>query len=137
LGDKHYVFYNPQTGHHSMKTTDTFNHSSLLAGGEAVCAGCIHIGYNAKERREEAGRLSSIDNNSGHYKASPDHLRNAVVALRDQNVDIAWVRVLDASRGKDNLVCYWGDDVIDGFRNPWPDIETPPALNVPAPPVEL
>ncbi|HZT30795.1 MAG TPA: hypothetical protein VFA33_12975 [Bryobacteraceae bacterium] len=136
LGIKQYVKYNPQTGRHTLEQTDTFNHSSLLAGGEVLCAGCIHIGYDAHRQREKAGWLSAIDNNSGHYKAGSEHLRNAVVALRDQGVDIAWVRVLDASGGRDNLVCYWGDDVIDGFRDPWPDLDSPPPLGIPAPPVE-
>ncbi len=42
-----------------------FAHSSLLAGDEAICAGCIKV---------KAGRLIEITNTSGHYQPEIRHL---------------------------------------------------------------
>jgi hypothetical protein len=133
-GNKDYVSYSKSDGY-ELKQTQTFNHSSFLAGADVLCAGCLHIGYNVKEQHLEAGVLSFIDNNSGHYKPTRENLQNAVIALRDQGVDIQYVMVADRStRGVAR--CYWGPDFCDGFLSQWPDRDHPSGI-VPAPPVDM
>ena len=53
------------------------NHSSMLAGKDVLCAGCLGI---------KNGLLVSVDNNSGHYKPTAENLLNAIDALNNQGV---------------------------------------------------
>lgn len=48
----------------------SFNHSSMLAGAPVLCAGEVGV--------SPAGRLTYIDNNSGHYKPDTNALVGAV-----------------------------------------------------------
>jgi hypothetical protein len=129
------IVYQPDEGYRIVKPWN-FNHSSFLAGREVLCAGCMHIGYNVRRRRQEAGYLSAIDNSSGHYKPSPDHLRTMLLVLKDQGVDVDCVRVGDWSQGQP--VFYWGQDFLDGGNHPWTD-EKNPSRNFffKAPPISL
>jgi hypothetical protein len=69
-----------------------FNHSSFMAGGDIVCAGCMVI---------FDGHLRSIDNNSGHYKPNTEHLLAAVQFLHDgEGVTFEDCVIVDFSRGK-------------------------------------
>jgi hypothetical protein len=57
------------------------NHSSLNAGSDVICAGMITF---------NAGYITMIDNNSGHYKPTPKQLRNAVRSLVEaDNADLS------------------------------------------------
>lgn len=49
------------------------NHSSLNAGADVICAGMIAFAQ---------GRITYIDNCSGHYKPTPRHVQNCVRSLR-------------------------------------------------------
>lgn len=63
----------------------TVNHSSLLGGKDVACAGCIVT--------NESGRLVEIDNNSGHYKPTRQHLHGALAYLAEQGLDLEGVTV--------------------------------------------
>lgn len=68
-----------------------FNHSTFTGGDVVVCAGELSI--NAQ------GRLLTIDNASGHYQPTGDHLRAALTILRDDyGVGFAAVQVSVASK---------------------------------------
>ncbi|MEX2571965.1 MAG: hypothetical protein WD737_11760 [Gemmatimonadota bacterium] len=67
------------------------NHSSLNAGREVMCAGCIWI---------TNGRLRHIDNNSGHYLPSADQLREALNYLIDEGIDISETRLMEHAEYK-------------------------------------
>jgi len=53
-----------------------YNHSSLCAGRGVICAGNIIV---------RDGRLLYIDNASGHYQPTPQHLQNCCVCLVEEN----------------------------------------------------
>jgi hypothetical protein len=52
-----------------------FNHSSFTAGDNVVCAGMLRI--------SATGRLTQIDNGSGHYKPNKEQLKAALNILED------------------------------------------------------
>jgi hypothetical protein len=54
-----------------------FHHSSLLAGGPVACAGLMKV---------EGGRLTTIDNNSGHYKPEPENLLQVMDELSERGL---------------------------------------------------
>lgn len=63
-----------------------FNHSTFTAGDVVVCAGELTIDAHA--------RLVKINNASGHYKPTADHLKAVLTILRDDyGVDITVTRV--------------------------------------------
>lgn len=55
-----------------------FNHSTLNAGKDVICAGIIEV---------KKGKLRSINNNSGHYKPTRQNLHNAMLVLNRQGLD--------------------------------------------------
>ena len=55
------------------------NHSTFNSGRDVICAGSISI-------RE--GLLKMIDNCSGHYKPSKEHLREAIMVLAEEGVNL-------------------------------------------------
>jgi hypothetical protein len=61
------------------------NHSTMLAGQEVICAGRITI---------DRGRFTSIDNFSGHYRATRQHLIRCVQALEEDGADLDWMEVV-------------------------------------------
>ncbi len=61
------------------QTSEFFNHSSFNTGHDVICAGCLAI---------TNGALLMIDNNSGHYKPTRDHLHNCIKVLDDEGVDL-------------------------------------------------
>lgn len=67
-----------------------FNHSSLNAGNDVICAGVIVV---------EAGVLKSISNESGHYAPSHLNLKECVDVLIADGLDVsqATVSILTAS----------------------------------------
>ncbi len=60
-------------------TSEFFNHSSFNTGHDVICAGCMTI---------TNGVLQMIDNNSGHYKPTRDHLHNCIQVLHNEGVDL-------------------------------------------------
>ena len=62
-----------------------FNHSTFNAGKDVICAGTI-LAKN--------GKLKQIQNNSGHYKPTRDHLHNAVVLLASQGLDFSEAKIV-------------------------------------------
>ncbi len=66
-----YVSSTPQPG--------MFNHSSFLGGGSVICAGEIII---------EDGKITFINNRSGHYQPKDETLDNAIAKLREQGVEL-------------------------------------------------
>jgi hypothetical protein len=113
-----------------------FNHSTFLAGRAVLCAGNMHIGYDVRNKKLEAGKLSCIDNGSGHYQPSKANLRNCLEVLEIEGVDIDAVRVADFSAGADKKVVYWGKD-FQKDANPWVNDTTPRDNALTPPPVNL
>ena len=66
-----YVSSTPQPG--------MFNHSSFLGGGSVICAGEIII---------IDGKITFINNRSGHYRPPDEALKNAIEKLRDKGVQL-------------------------------------------------
>ncbi len=118
-GRKDYVAYSSRNGY-ELKQSEVLNHSSFMAGADVVCAGCLHIGYDTQESRVEAGVLSYIDNNSGHYKPTAQNLQNCITALRDEGVNIDYVMVSDRSQGQARIGYYWAPDFITNMGSPAP-----------------
>jgi hypothetical protein len=131
-GEKNYVKYDDRNGSYQMAQTWGINHSSLLAGADVLCAGCIHIGYNCATGLEEPGVLSSIDNISGHYKPTRENLANCIQVLRDQGVSTDSTRV--EVRTAEGDIRYWGRDFVRNMR-PWPNSEQPPPGFLKPPPI--
>jgi hypothetical protein len=67
------------------------NHSSYLAGKDVACAGLIMTAAD--------GTVTEIDNSSGHYKPTKEHLHDALRYLADQglNFERAIVRVVGSN----------------------------------------
>lgn len=61
-----------------------FNHSSIRSGGEVICAGMLQV---------ENKQLVMINNMSGHYKPTRDHLHNCLEVLAADGIDLAHARV--------------------------------------------
>jgi hypothetical protein len=76
--DKYGNFF---TADHRMlgAATELVNHSSLNAGKDVLCAGWIIT---------DQGLLTMINNNSGHYKPTPTHLRRLLLALDAEGLDL-------------------------------------------------
>jgi hypothetical protein len=86
-----------------------FNHSSFNAGREVTSAGMICI---------QAGMLRWIDNNSGHYKPTPDKVRQALKLLAADGADVSaavvGIGVYNGPHGGlSNMQCFWGQDYMD------------------------
>jgi len=68
----------------------TFHHSSFLSGKPVLCAG---------ELRVQNGRIVHIDNLSGHYLPTTQHLLDCVALLeRRYNIDLRRVSLADMAR---------------------------------------
>jgi hypothetical protein len=85
------------------------NHSSFCAGREVICAGNIYIWK---------GQLLHIDNGSGHYAPTRDHLRKALKSLAaDFGMPTGYLRV-----GVHGVGYFTYDDFAKGRNTPdWPD----------------
>jgi hypothetical protein len=71
----------------------SFNHSSMLSGKPVLCAGTLKI--------DGTGKLTYIDNDSGHYKPDTQALKDAVRSLRsDFGMMINGLAVMDKATGK-------------------------------------
>jgi hypothetical protein len=121
-GERDYV-EKDMTGGFSIKQTTQFNHSTFLGGAGVVCAGTLHIGLDNRNGKELKGSLSAIDNSSGHYKPTAEHLRNCLQVLKAQGVNVDRTRVGDF--GTSPPTYYWGIDFLAGGRHPWPSFENP------------
>jgi len=66
-----------------------WNHSSFTAGKEVICAGNIKI-HN--------GVLQYVDNASGHYKPTRDHLHNLLAIFAGEGIDLTTVTTLVRER---------------------------------------
>lgn len=77
------------------------NHSSYLGGKDVACAGLILTSAD--------GTVTEIDNFSGHYKPTPEHLHGALAYLADQGLDFdkATVRVKGSSGEKKYRASAW------------------------------
>jgi hypothetical protein len=62
-----------------------FHHSTILSGVAVLFAGAIGV---------EKGMLKEIDNASGHYKPTKEHLLNALRELQKKRVNLKGVRVV-------------------------------------------
>jgi hypothetical protein len=62
-----------------------WNHSSFNAGKDVICAGMIKI-HN--------GTLVYVDNNSGHYKPTRQHLHGMLTIISNEGINLAGVTVL-------------------------------------------
>ncbi|MEO7962852.1 MAG: hypothetical protein ABIT38_02980 [Gemmatimonadaceae bacterium] len=77
------LFASPATG--LAKGTDYWNHSSFNAGKDVICAGMIKI---------HAGVLQYVDNNSGHYKPTRQHLHAMMTIIANEGVNLAAATVV-------------------------------------------
>jgi len=86
------------TNHHvegqRLPNTQRFNHSTLNAGKDVVCAGIL---------RAANGRLTYLDNASGHYKPPRANVAAALATLQNEGYDFiaqaCQVRVMEAPGG--------------------------------------
>jgi hypothetical protein len=69
---------------HLLSDQRRFNHSTLNAGKDVICAGVLKVNH---------GRLTFIDNGSGHYKPTRNNLLNALRLLQNLGVDLQNVEV--------------------------------------------
>jgi hypothetical protein len=88
------------------------NHSTMLAGNEVTCAGCMTI---------DNGKITSLDNASGHYKPSRRHLMRCVDMLAADAFDLSRLRVILKEFAPDGSISshiwnYWQDFLIPGSR---------------------
>jgi hypothetical protein len=86
-----------------------FNHSSFNAGREVTSAGMICV---------QAGMLRWIDNNSGHYKPTPDKVQQALKMLAADGADVSatvvGIGVYSGPHGHlSGMQCFWGQDYMD------------------------
>lgn len=94
-----------------------FNHSSFNAGREVTSAGMICI---------QAGMLRWIDNNSGHYKPTPDKVQQALKMLAADGADVSetvvGIGVYNGPHGHlSNMQCFRGQEYMDnGHRGALP-----------------
>jgi hypothetical protein len=104
---------------YQMVDTKNFNHSSLLAGGDVLCAGNIHIGWSVANDQETPGALSAIDNISGHYAPNVDALRECVRILHEEEgIALNYVRVGVMEAGAQAIKFYWGQNFLRGQKQP-------------------
>jgi hypothetical protein len=61
-----------------------WNHSSFNAGKDVICAGVIQI---------HAGVLQYVDNDSGHYQPTRDHLHQLITIFSGEGIALAGVTV--------------------------------------------
>ena len=126
VDDKYYTskqYIGQENGKYVVKQSYQNNHSSLLAGTDVLCAGCLHIGWDNRRQGESGGALSAIDSSSGHYKPTRENLRNCLQVFQSLGVNVDMTRVGDCSAGPQPLF-YWGQDFL-ADRNPWPSWNTP------------
>jgi len=71
-----------------------FFHSAYMASREVLCTGCITV---------VEGRLTYINNASGHYQPNEQQLALAVQALRSQGVDISRLKVQRFNAARENF----------------------------------
>lgn len=86
-----------------------FNHSSFNAGREVTSAGMITI---------QSGMLRWIDNNSGHYKPTPDKVQQALKLLAADGLDVSGTVVgLGVYKGPGGslcgIECFWGGEFMN------------------------
>ena len=72
---------------------DKFHHSSLVAGDPVLCAGELRIDYIS-------GKITYLNNASGHYKPGPENLNLAVKLLRDYGMETRGM-ILGITNGSD------------------------------------
>jgi len=81
---------------------DPFFHSSYMGGGDVLCGGRIFV---------KEGKLVGIDNSSGHYKPTADHLRQCIREFERQGVSLRGLYCEDFSRTErgdpGSLVMLW------------------------------
>lgn len=87
-----------------------FNHSSFLAGKDVICAGMLEA---------TKGQLMFIDNSSGHYKPSREHLMNCLNVLKDTGLQMkkAKVDIWESGEG--------GEPVVHSYKSADALIEHP------------
>lgn len=77
------LFASPATG---LATGGQYwNHSSFNAGKDVICAGMIKI---------HGGALQYVDNNSGHYKPTRQHLHAMMTIISNEGINLAGTTVL-------------------------------------------
>jgi hypothetical protein len=83
------------------------NHSTMNSGREVICAGMIAA---------TAGRVTQIDNASGHYKPTKEHLIEAVTILYQEGMDMSQLEVKSLRfPGPGPGLCYWDFYTPDEF----------------------
>jgi hypothetical protein len=65
--------------------TQYWNHSSFNAGKDVICAGMIKI-HN--------GTLVYVDNDSGHYRPTRQHLHGMLTIIGNEGINLAGVTVV-------------------------------------------
>ncbi|CAI9770501.1 unnamed protein product [Fraxinus pennsylvanica] len=79
-----FVLSTSRTLYVGKKKKGTFQHSSFLAGGATLAAGRIVV---------ENGILKAVWPHSGHYRPTPENFQDFISFLRENNVDLADVKL--------------------------------------------
>lgn len=82
---------NPQVHHQSDAGTGQWNHSSLNAGKDVICAGTMRI---------VGGQLTMISNESGHYQPNATKLSNAIATLVEEGCDLSMLTEIRVMGGQ-------------------------------------
>ncbi len=101
--------------------TGEFHHSSFFSGAPVLAAGEIMV---------NRGRVVGLTNKTGHYKAGPAELAEALKVLRVNGVNVHNVAVTDPFRAEGKF--YHGDEVLaangDLTNMGAPTMQPPPPL---------
>ena len=90
-------------------------HSSYLGGNDIRCGGRIFV---------QDGVLKGIDNASGHYQPTRDRLRDAILELKRQGVDLNQTYVLDWADSNFERLGIRKDLVaVNAIEAPWQTVE--------------
>ena len=82
MGLNRNIYAHKHSNYHDAK--GSFYHSAYMAGNDVLCTGCITV---------KEGKLTYINNASGHYQPKPQQLSLALQSLQSQGVDISRVAV--------------------------------------------
>ena len=86
-----------------------FHHSSFLGGSAILGAGEMQTDAN--------GRLIALSNKSGHYQPSREQLLNTLLTLKQANIDLSQVKLIEYTR-EGRLIFESAQQFLDSYGSP-------------------